>query len=99
MSQNGFYNNTLRIKAEPPEYFAEQMRRRPRRQRVAAGLLVLLAAWLLAWGFVDMPRANTVATVVSQNLAAGPGVLALSRADVTFVLDGVTYEASWRSRT
>ncbi len=94
MSQNGFYNNTLRIKAEPPEYFAEQLRRRPRRQRVTALFLVLLSGCLLAWGFVDLPRANTVATVVSQNLQPDPEFSLDPELNVTFVLDGATYTAS-----
>ncbi len=63
MTLNGFYDNTLHTKAEPPEYFASQARRRPRRQRIVAGCLLLLTPVFVAWAVVDLPRPNTVATV------------------------------------
>jgi hypothetical protein len=60
---NGTFNGTLHHKAEPVEYFAEQARRRPHRQRVVALGLVLLAPFLFAYAVVALPTPNAVATV------------------------------------
>lgn len=67
VSTNGFYQGTIHHKGEPPEYFAEQAARRPRRQRILAIVLVLVAAPLfLAWSVVDLPRPNAQATVTGH---------------------------------
>lgn len=67
MSTNGFYQGTIHHKGEPPEYFAEQAARRPRRQRILAIFLVLVATPLfLAWSVVDLPRPNAEATVTGH---------------------------------
>jgi hypothetical protein len=66
---NGTFNGTLHHKGESPEYYVEQSARRPRRQRrLALFLVAVVAPLLVAYTVVDLPRPNTVATVVGTGV-------------------------------
>jgi hypothetical protein len=92
------FHGTLRLGAEDPAYHIEKARKRPRRQRVVAVMLVVFAGFCLVMAWVPTPAANTSATVTaSRTDGTGRTILEVSYpgADDTTVTVDVLLPAGW----